>query len=351
MEKFMPQYFLHIRDHEGLILDPDGSCLDNLNAARAEAIESARELMAESISSNGRIGLNRSFEISDAAGATLLMCPSGRPSSAGKVPATTPYHSRPEPAAPSLTAATGWPLQMHRVRQLVAVSYRLVSSFWITAGIQLYVIEALNRAVDGLSAERDRVGVLFRELQHRVANNMSFVASMLRLQRRQVETRPESALAVFDQAQTRLETMARIHRRLYDPQSADLPLTAYFEGLVKDILEAAGAKHIVCVVEVTPAKFDLARLVTLSLLINELVTNAIKHGLAGRDSGTVSVRLDREADDYVLAIADNGKGMANPAASGASLGLTIIRSLAAQLGGDVSWSAAGGTTARVTFPA
>ena len=223
--------------------------------------------------------------------------------------------------------------------------------FWITAGIQLYVIEALNRAVDGLSAERDRVGVLFRELQHRVANNMSFVASLLRLQRRQVETRPESALAVFDQAQTRLETMARIHRRLYDPQSADLPLTAYFEGLVKDILEAAGAKNIVCVVEVAPAKFELARLVTLSLLINELVTNAIKHGLAGRDSGTVSVRLDRLAGDYVLAVADNGKGMSDSAASDASLGLTIIRSLAAQLGGDVSWSAAHGTTARVAFPA
>jgi two-component sensor histidine kinase len=222
--------------------------------------------------------------------------------------------------------------------------------FWITAGIQLFVIEALHRAVDGLSAERDRVGVLFRELQHRVANNMSFVASLLRLQRKQVEAKPESAVAVFDQAQNRLETMARIHRRLYDPQSADLPLTAYFDGLVKDILDAAGARNIVCVVEVAPAKFELARLVTLSLLVNELVTNAIKHGLAGRDSGTISVRLEHEAENYVLAVEDNGKGMAEePAASGGSLGLTIIRSLAAQLGGEVSFAASGGTTARVTF--
>ena len=224
--------------------------------------------------------------------------------------------------------------------------------FWVTAGIQLYVIEALNRAVDRLSAEHDRVGVLFRELQHRVANNMSFIASLLRLQRGQVEKKPESALAVFDQAQTRLETMARIHRRLYDPESADLPLTAYFEGLVKDILEASGAKNIVCVVEVVPTKFDLARLVTLSLLINELVTNAVKHGLAGRESGTISVRLEHEADSYVLAVEDNGKGMADErAGSGVSLGLTIIRSLAAQLGGDVNWSGSGGTRARVAFPA
>lgn len=224
--------------------------------------------------------------------------------------------------------------------------------FWITAGIQLYVIEALHRAVDGLSAERDRVGVLFRELQHRVANNMSFVASLLRLQRKQVEASPESAVAVFDQAQVRLETMARIHRRLYDPQIADLPLTVYFDGLVNDILEAAGAKNIVCVVEVTPAKFELARLVTISLLINELVTNAVKHGFAGREGGTISVRLAREVQNCVLAVHDNGKGMTGePAASGGSLGLTIIRSLAAQLGGQVSWSTSAGTTARVAFPA
>jgi two-component sensor histidine kinase len=224
--------------------------------------------------------------------------------------------------------------------------------FWITAGIQLYVIEALNRAVDGLSSERDRADVLFRELQHRVTNNMSFIASLLRLQRKQVQARPDTALAVFDQAQARLETMARIHRRLYDPQSADLPLSAYLEGLVKDILEAAGAKNIACTVEAAPVKFDLARLVTLSLLINELVTNAVKHGLAGRDSGTISVRLQHEADSYVLTVADNGKGMAQePAGSEASLGLTIIRSLAAQLGGEASWAAIGGTTARVSFPA
>ena len=223
--------------------------------------------------------------------------------------------------------------------------------FWMAAGIQLYVIEALHRAVDGLSAERNRVGVLFRELQHRVANNMSFVASLLRLQRRLVETKPDSALTVFDQAQNRLETMARIHRRLYEPLSADLPLTAYFEGLVKDILGAAGAKNIACVVEVVPVRFDLTRLVTLSLLVNELVTNAIKHGLAGRDSGTVSVRLKHEAQNYILAVEDDGKGMAEePAASSGSLGLTIIRSLVTQLGGEVSWSSCGGTTARVAFP-
>ena len=225
--------------------------------------------------------------------------------------------------------------------------------FCVTAGIQLFVIETLNRTVDRLSDERDRVVVLFRELQHRVANNMAFVASLLRLKRRTLDATPQNAAAVLDDADKRLETMARIHRRLYDPAIIDMPLSTYLEGFVKDILDASGAKNIVCVVEVPAVKFDLTRLVTLSLLVNEVITNSLKHGFDGRETGTISIKLEREGEGYVLAIKDNGRGLhqdADPASS-ATLGMTIIRSLAAQLGGKVDWSNATGTTARLVFPA
>ena len=225
--------------------------------------------------------------------------------------------------------------------------------FCVTAGIQLFVIETLNRTVDRLSDERDRVAVLFRELQHRVANNMAFVASLLRFKRRTLDTAPQDAAAVLDDADKRLEMMARIHRRLYDPAIIDMPLSSYLEGFVKDILDASGATNVVCVVEVPPVKFDLERLVTLSLLVNEVITNSLKHGFDGRETGMISIKLEREARAYVLAIKDNGRGLptdGDPAAS-ATLGMTIIRSLAAQLGGEVAWSNTTGTTARLTFPA
>jgi two-component sensor histidine kinase len=83
--------------------------------------------------------------------------------------------------------------------------------FCVAAGIQLFVIEMLNRTVDRLSDERDRVAVLFRELQHRVANNITFVASLLRLKRRTLDAAPQNAAAVLDEAETRLGTIARIH--------------------------------------------------------------------------------------------------------------------------------------------
>lgn len=243
--------------------------------------------------------------------------------------------------APKYSWALAWP------------SVLAMILFCITAGIQLFVIDALNRAVDRLADERDHVQVLFRELQHRVANNMAFIASLLRLQRRAVEARPETGAAVIDDAERRLHTMARMHRRLYDPEIANLPLSVYLEGLVKDMLEASGATNMVCVVEVPPVTFDLSRLVTLSLLINELITNAVKHGFDDGRSGTISIRLDREAQNYVLAVADNGRGLQKDISSDAtpSLGMTIIHSLASQLGGGMKWSNTSGTTAKLAFPA
>ena len=71
----MPLYVLNVRDRGQLIRDPDGSCLPDLGAARTEAIVSARELMAQSIATSGRIGIDRWVEISDAKGATLLVLP------------------------------------------------------------------------------------------------------------------------------------------------------------------------------------------------------------------------------------------------------------------------------------
>jgi two-component sensor histidine kinase len=223
--------------------------------------------------------------------------------------------------------------------------------FLVTAAIQLAVISALNNAVDSLSDERDRVAVLFRELQHRVANNMSFVASLLRLERRAVAKHQESAEAILSEAEKRLETMARVHRRLYDPSIITTPLSDYLRALGSDILEAAGAAHIDFLVDVPPVTFALSRLVTLSLLINEVVTNSVKHGFAGRSRGTIKVLLSHEGETYVLLIADDGNGLAEEAMAndGASLGMLIIRSLASQLNGELSWSGESGTTARIVF--
>jgi len=71
----MPLFFLHVRDGVHLILDPDGSWLSDLAAAQTEAVLSARELMSHSIVSNGRLGIERCFEIADHEGKTVAIVP------------------------------------------------------------------------------------------------------------------------------------------------------------------------------------------------------------------------------------------------------------------------------------
>jgi len=244
---------------------------------------------------------------------------------------------------PSATFALSWP-----------GGYLTWALFALTCFIQLYVIHALNQTVDELSLARDRTSALFQELQHRVANNLQFVAAMLRMKRRALESDPSAAERVFESAQSRLDTMARIHRRLYSPDSIGLPISEFFEGLCADILMSRGVQNVNCVVKAPQVTFDLERLVALGLLINEMVTNSVKHAFTDGEGGTISLTLEEDAgEQFTLTVKDDGKGL--PAGvdfvNGGSLGGRIMNSLAVQLRGDLLWiEQQHGTAARLVFP-
>ena len=110
--------------------------------------------------------------------------------------------------------------------------------FVVTAVLELYVIRTLNVAIADLSEARERSNILFRELQHRVANNLQFVAAVLVQRKKMLKSDPVCAEALGT-AQARLETMSRVHRRLHDPNSLDQPLQSYLEALCADLIEAS----------------------------------------------------------------------------------------------------------------
>ncbi len=231
--------------------------------------------------------------------------------------------------------------------------------FIVTVDIAL--IHLMQVAGARLSAERavtadlyEQQRTMFQELQHRVANNMQFVAALLALQKRKIADDPKAAAQAFDEAQARLETIARIHRRLYDPSRIDQPVGLYLQELCADLLDATGARNIVCLVDVPPLNLDLARLTTLSLLVVEVVTNALKHAFTEAGRGTITIRLQpMEGTMAALTIADDGPGIPasfDPAAS-RSLGFRIVQGLAAQLDGTLTYANEGGTVVRLVFPA
>lgn len=222
--------------------------------------------------------------------------------------------------------------------------------FIATAALELYVIRMLNLAIDDLSQARERSNTLFRELQHRVANNLQFVAALLRLRRKALE--PDSAGAhALEAAMARLDTMSRVHRRLHDPTSVHQPLQSYLESLCTDLIEASDTPNVRLTVEAPPIGLSLNGLMSLSLIVAELVTNSLKHAFRDRPDGAITVDITGRKGDYTMIIADDGPGLPTDfgKTKSGSLGQGILQSLARQLGGTLVFERGPGTIAKLEF--
>ena len=222
--------------------------------------------------------------------------------------------------------------------------------FILTASLELYVIRSLNVAINDLSEARERSNVLFRELQHRVANNLQFVAALL-LRRRRMMGPGDGAAQAIAAAQARLETMSRVHRRLHDPASIHQPLQSYLHALCTDLIQASDTPYVRLEVESPPIELSLNSLMSLSLIVAELVTNSLKHAFRDRQDGTISVRILGEGRVHTLRVADDGPGLPENfgKADKGSLGQGILQSLAGQLGGTLVFERGAGAVAKLVF--
>lgn len=204
-----------------------------------------------------------------------------------------------------------------------------------------------------LASMAEHQTLLFKELQHRVANNLASISAMLRLQRRRIEREPGSALALVDSANTRIELMGRVHRQLYDPALRQIALAEQIAQVVAQAQEVAGAAHVKVAIEAVDAHIAVDRMMTLMLLVTEVLTNSIKHAFAEHQPGKVQLDLVRIEDGRLrLTIADNGRGMTEPVGQLGrtnGLGTTIIRGFASQLGGTLHVNGSNGVTTIVEF--
>lgn len=230
-----------------------------------------------------------------------------------------------------------------------------IASIAISALIQIVLAELFRRAVQNLSAERDRQiadrDLFLAEFDHRVKNNFTIVASMLDLQRRRA-TEP-ATIDALTQALTRVESIARAHRHLYGATATDMvDMHSYLTelcGALADALLLRGTIRLVCTADAIDLPRD--RAVAIGLVINELVTNAAKHAFRGRDTGVITISLSAGDSGMVLTVADDGVGMTKEArASGrkGGLGQRLTEAFARQAGGMlVTESDARGTSVRV----
>jgi two-component sensor histidine kinase len=230
----------------------------------------------------------------------------------------------------------------------------VVVDIWLIDGLQQRQTR-LEENQHQLAAMADQQTLLFKELQHRVANNLASVSSMLRLQRRQIERDPASAMRILESADSRIELMGRVHRQLYDPAARELALPEQIENVVRHAQDVAAASHVTIEVNAVNARIAMDRMMTLMLLITEVLNNSIKHAFAAGDPGEVQLSLERIGSNRLrLIIADNGKGFdsasGNEAPRHRGLGTTIIKGFVSQLGGELTTDGSNGVTTAVEFP-
>ncbi|MCP3730241.1 DUF4118 domain-containing protein [Sphingomonas sp. MG17] len=226
--------------------------------------------------------------------------------------------------------------------------------------LTILIIHWMQRANIRLRAERQRgedlaahAELLFHELQHRVSNNLQMIGSVLSLQRRRI-TDPGASQALAD-AVAKLQTIGRIQRQLYNPDGAHLSLDRFLPDLLADLVNAGGRPGIECSVEAKAGvQLEAHAAIPVALIIAEAVANAVEHGFADRETGTIGVHVGFEGEQLLLSVVDDGVGLPAgfDAAASNSLGLKIARTLAEQLGGQFSLTpnAVQGSVAKLHLP-
>lgn len=237
---------------------------------------------------------------------------------------------------------------------LVALVY-----FVAIVAIDIFIIDVVNRTIRRLYEHAqynqkllEQQKTLFAELHHRVSNNLSFVSGLLSIH--QMRSQGDVvAVAALEDARLRLETMSQVHRRIYDPVNADIPLQVYLEELCQDVVTATGAGGVVCEVQAAPLKLDLETLLNLSLVIVECMTNSIKHAYKDGEGGVIRVILQQTGENScALTIRDSGPGFPegfDPAQSN-RLGFKILYGFARSLHGDLTFANDNGGVIHLTFP-
>ena len=196
--------------------------------------------------------------------------------------------------------------------------------------------------------------VLLREIHHRVKNNLQVVASLLGLQSR--STADDQMRRMLLESQNRVHTMALLHECLYQSHNLSrIDFPEYVRQLVTQVCHSyeADNRRIGIEIKLDELHLNLDAAVACGLIINELVSNALKYAFPERRTGVIRIELTAQAGKMArLVVADNGVGQAAKVdiSNAKTLGLRLVRSLTEQLGGTIEVSADHGVEARLTFP-
>lgn len=181
--------------------------------------------------------------------------------------------------------------------------------------------------------------ILLKEIHHRVKNNMQIISSLLNLQSNQISD--EHLKQLLQQSRHRIESMSQIHEMLYKTLDfSKINFSDYVVNLINTLLNSikGTSNNIKFRIDIKNVHFNINTSIPLALLINEIITNSLKHGIPGNKKGEIFITIANKTDKITeMRIGDNGIGYKNtftPQTSH-SIGFLLIHSLAEQLNGIV----------------
>ena len=192
---------------------------------------------------------------------------------------------------------------------------------------------------------------LIKEIHHRVKNNMQVISSLINLQSHYIKD--PKILLIFKDCQNRIKSMGTIHNMLYvSDNMAELDLSSYVTELLNDLIRSfkGGNSNIDYQVKINDVKVNVDTAVPLGLILNEVITNTLKHAFVDNRAGKIEVEYCTDSNSCLL-IRDNGPGFdIQKARSMDTLGMQLIEDLSDQLNGEVQFESSPlGTTFRLTF--
>jgi two-component sensor histidine kinase len=192
--------------------------------------------------------------------------------------------------------------------------------------------------------------LLVHEVDHRVKNNLQMISAMLMLQSMSI-----SDVTITNTLQSmleRIEAMGLVHKRLYSAEDiSEFNISEFTQEIADNLVSASGRRDITLVVEVEPVKIKADSAASIALVINETITNALKHAFPVGQAGHLLVSVKSKQDVCEISIRDNGCGMAADARSKQNFGKTLIETLIKQLKAQIEWRPASpGTEVRIWMP-
>lgn len=194
--------------------------------------------------------------------------------------------------------------------------------------------------------------ILLKEIHHRVKNNLQVISSLLNLQSQFIKD--HHAAQAINEGRNRVHSMALIHQSLYQKDSLlGIDAKTYFEQLISELFHTYKVDHdrVELKMDIDSMELDVDTMVPLGLMVNELVTNALKYAFIGKDQGILMVSLKEDETVLKLCVADNGIGIENTEQleSGDSFGYQLIEAFVAKMDGELDISSQNGTAVTLTL--